>query len=426
MPLVKLPTTLAERSAGLQAGDIILFTMNPHRSSKAATASDEFVKLFQSFVNGSNGHKNIYHAGFVVEVDGKLMMAHLELDKFKFTELSEYPEKRTTVVYRIRDEAKRHAMAGQLNAIMREKKDGILKKVRFRWWMIVEDWIRRMGNALGFLNTKIEPSKAPTTKEHPIQKNSICTDVIIDCFTEAARRLDVGQPTSQTRDDYMNITPHAMLKTLQSYLHNNINYDCYIFPHKNNQYDKLDDVVHHEIERLSKSKNKRAQRKAEKLNAAVSAYATEVNQEPKMTDPYRQALCLVKHIMPALRMNTGLGFAVPHSYKAVIRMAKSQGIYPEYCEPTTTEESSAAIEQGFRESNYTDKEKHVYNLYRKRGFSQEEAVYQARPNKTTWREANPRLTYLSTYGLFGLMAVSLYRQAKIANTVKRNKALSIV
>jgi hypothetical protein len=427
--ITKIPEkSLDNPVADLQAGDIVFFTMRPDATSSLMAASDSFVTLFQSFVEGDGGHKNIAHIGLMVNAfdektdTNQLKMAHLLLTEYKVVDPTNYISKRTTIVYRPKNAADRLVLGDELSLLCKEYDTEFKKGMHFRWWIIVGSFFRRFASALGFYNTSLEPKPIENKEqEHKISGSSICPKFIVDSYIEAARRLARKNFKQPFREHYMNIAPSTLLKSFQSYVHNNINYACYILPNKFNSYPQLLDVVRAQHERIAKSQNPKAQEKAKRLLVAIETHENEM-VATKVTDPYRQSLHLMKLIMPILRENTGTGLVLPTSYKVVIARAKSQGIYPEYCEADTVEETEDSLNEHLEGLQYTSKQREIYLEYRRKGFTDAQAQYEAKPTFKQWcaNHARPlKATSATVLGVFGLLA---YGKIHTAQREQRNAA----
>lgn len=425
---IKMPDGCFSSVDDLKAGDIVFFTMSPKPYSSLMSASNSFVRLFQSFVEGEGGHKNIEHCGLMVDVDEitpsgekktSLKMAHLLLTKYKVIDPQRYISHRTAIIYRPKNENERLALAEQLKNICHEKQDVFEKKMQFRWWIIVGSFIKRFVNALGFYNTQLEiKPKTPSKREHNILGPSICPKFIADTYIEAARRLAVAGDKRPFREHYMNIDSSTLLKSLQSYLNNNINYTCHVLPHQHNSYDMLYHEILTQRNRLNNMESSAAKIKAGMIDLALEAFAIDTNVDKN--NEYAKSLHLLKTVMPSLRHNTGTGLGVPASYKAVIAVAKSQGIYPEFCESMVVKETEASLNRHLNHLGYDPDQRQIYLEYRRRGFTDKQAQFEAVPTLNQWCANHTRQLKAAActgIGIFGLLA---YGKVKTMVTERRN------
>jgi hypothetical protein len=304
-----------------------------------------------------------------------------------------------------------------------EKKSEFTARLQFHWWIGAASFIKRLFRAIGFHNKKLTSDSAwPKKPEHEIRGSSICSKFVADCYIEAARRIAPAENPLYFRDAYMNISPFTLLKSLQSYLHNNINYYCYILPTKKNSYNALMGIVSTQIQRLIQVKglkNQKSQHKAEKIKIALSEHENKI-QEDAIVDSYYQSLDLMKAIAPILRENTGMGLAKPTSYKKTIARAKSQGIYPEFFSEHYFVETPEMLDRYLKDLKYNSNQCLIYKEYRSRGFSDSEAQFEASPTLKKWCVNHPRpvKTAIATgIGFFGVLA---YAQAKTQLVQHRN------
>ena len=431
---VKIPRAIPMDSTGLndlKPGDIVFFTMRPKRRSKLATASDEFVKLFQSFVQGDNGHKNTDHNGFVIEEDytdngvtkTRLRIVHLtfetkhdntaqdKLSHFKVWDPAAFMKGRNTLIYRIKDDADRQALAAELKTLLAEKRAALKEKLKFKWWVIVEAWLRRMVNPVRFYNKKV-------TQPQKIEGPSICPEFVARSFIEASRRLE-EKGKGAYRSKYMNIAPCNLLKSMQSYLHSNTNYDCFAGLASNNGYKELVAEINKQADRLEAVTGLKSQKSLAKASAIRSALYDFEKTHPAC-DEYQKAVYLLKAVMPILKQNTGTGMGEAKSYQAVKALAKSQSIYPEFYAVNAVPETAASIDSYLDELKYTDKQKRVYHKYRRLGYSDRAARFEANPSVMSWAENNPRTFNVSSIMPLSMFGAMCFARAKVECTKSKN------
>jgi len=428
---IKLPEapSLTQPFTELKAGDIVFFTMKPASNSGLMAMSDNFVSLFQSFVDGEGGHANIAHIGLMVdetyeengETKTRLKMSHLLLTQYKLIDPVNYLSSRTTIVYRPANEEDRKALAAELSDICKEKHAVFEKRLQFRWWIIVSSFFLRFFNALGFRNTALTPSPLPTSdKEHSIIGSSICPKFIVDMYIEASRRLAKKGDQRPYQDLYMNIASSTLLKSFQSYLHNNTNYTCFMLPTKVNTYLQLLTIVEEERRRLAKQTSVRAKDKTKKLEAALANHENYIKTN-NITDNYQSALHLTQSVLPVFRENTGWHLVPPTSYRVMQRWMRSQGIYEEFLEPNRVKETQESLADYLTALNYSDKQREIYMTYRGRGFSDSQAQFEAAPTFKKWCDTHVRELALSALSVVGVFGVLAYGKVKTWQTERRNE-----
>ncbi|OGT54410.1 MAG: hypothetical protein A3F43_04830 [Gammaproteobacteria bacterium RIFCSPHIGHO2_12_FULL_42_10] len=438
---IKLPKDLPNDLSGLKPGDIVFFLMLPYRKSLAGKASDTFVRIWQSFVEGEHGHKNTEHIGVVVDLPEKsdqpqlvhIMLNHAHISDVKNVVALNGPDAfmrgRQMMIYRARDEAVRQKIADNLKTIITEQNaagnQSAFMQARFRWWMIVWGWMKRMIDKAGLRYTKFKSHLLPpTSKPHPIASATICTNFIVDLLIEATRRVDIANHNQQLSEEYSNVEPCMMLKSLQSYFHNNIHYDAYVLPEqiREKNYTALLNKLMGQVNRLMQvrgTKKNKSLNKAEQINHAI----TEVLNAKKIIENYQTALVLMKQILPILRKNTGHSLRVPTSYRVMINTMKALGIYPEYCAKDTIDETEVTITQHLDELKYGNQERIIYKRFRGLGYTDQEAQYEAKPTVKKWCVNHRRFLQWSIPTILGTVGLFTYGLIHTKQTEYRNAAI---
>ena len=108
----------------LRAGDILIFDHVPRLRGRGKNHSAYFTVQQQGLLNETGGHNQAVHAGFVVNTNDGLKLAHLVGDGFMLDDLNAESDNyskylnRTTHIYRPRKHT--DAIAAELSAIVKD------------------------------------------------------------------------------------------------------------------------------------------------------------------------------------------------------------------------------------------------------------------------------------------------------------------
>lgn len=384
--LIKLPTPIYEQNHpdhGLQAGDIIITYQNPRHGS----LSDSVVSSFQSLWNEEGGHHNAEHGAFVIEVDGKLKLAHLLSKGFVIEDLN---NKRTKHVYRIKDETDRKDIARALNQLFTEKNNFFKENLFWRYFIIAVTFLRRSINSIGIKNTSLINQPRPSST-HEIAVNSICTKFVADCMVEATHRVNTPKNLSEK---YINIHTMTAPKTLQAYLDRNLNYEAFIVPQAGN-------ALCEKVIKMIPSTPKTAE-----IHQAIEVF----EKNCSANNDYEKTRRLIQYISPLLKHH-------PKLQAELNRFLKSQGLHRNYIDANNIVESAENIKRWLKDRNYDADEVAMYTIYRQRGLSDAESQFLVRPTLGQWFALHPiRITLVSLLlPVVGVLAVLGLGISKIAS-----------
>lgn len=413
--LVDKTPACCEGPEHFQAGDILVFNINPNHAQSGASST----AFAQKMMNNQGGHKDSVHTAFVVEVkkDAKesktvekkeLKIAHLRHQGFVLSDAADI--KTVTHVYRPRVHQKE--MAAELSHLVETNADSFKDNLRWTQCASFYSFSTRLFYAVGIKNEDPNSTKA----EQPvpvsaISTSSICSKFVAESYITAANALTSRDAAKHKYgQDLMNVDTDTVPKTLQAYLYRCSNYSYSIMPShdmRGKLLPKLFELVETEIQRLNtckpwtQAKTAKSRQKAGELRAALDAFQTQDDKTEVKTDikldnavknDFENAKRFLVSILPILKINTGKNVWTPTSYTNVVNFAKSQGLYPYYFEndlqfnPNSTDLSAEAKEA----HHYDDKFAALNSNYRKLGYSAEEADFECRPSFCKWLAINPR------------------------------------
>lgn len=481
LPVVidRIPKLCASRNE-LRAGDRLVFIKSPRNKAIGGKISS----TQQSLLNEEGGHSQACHTGFVVNINGELKLAHLMGRGFCLESLND-PDaefsnkylKMTTMVFRptkhveelnrhlsdlvaerlhheegghespmlnedgyfLLDNAEERAnLNTEANRALENKKlrdrvgEGLKhlrQKFKLKWSVTVaiRSFLHRLVASLRLVNT--DPDKKyvashDTLQDTVIAKDSICSKYDADTYVSAANRMTKEDPQHRNfRSVYMNASTLTTPKTLWAYLARNFNYDYFVMPHVGAEIlDKIAEKIRFEIDRLSLSKNVKAQDKAQQLVDLLANF----NRE-SYTDELRASIRLLQEAKPILLLNTGTGAKTPLSYKNVMRFAREQGIYPEHIHRHVVEPQPHQVtELAKQHYGYSHTQAKRYSRYRRLGFSDREAKFECNnhPDFGDWFKLSPGRNIALTCTIVGFFAWVLPRGLARAHEVtKRNASL---
>lgn len=441
----------------LQAGDILIFDHVPHIPGHAKNHSAFFTVQQQGFLNERGGHKESVHAGFIVDTEHGLKLAHLVGDGFMLDDLDPQSEhfskflKRTTHVYRPR--RFRQQLAAQLAEVvksvefrrgemLRQQAEGERKAkqklARIKWTagVAVRSFVNRLVGSLKIMNQRPDKNHVVSAEPLPefvISKESICSKFVAEAYQSACHRM-----TNHDRDrfDYqqqlMNISPWTVPKTLQAYLYRNTNYDYFVMPHDRGEiYNLLKEVVMKEIRRLFPLVENNdlafpvtpAQRKGKDLFDALQRFDMVERHE---SNSITNAIMLLKELAPILRRNTRNDFVTPTSFRRVMSFAKKAGIYQENFRFELHDRAEGKIrELAHKVYGFNEPLAKLYRDYRRIGYSDDEAKFECRPSFGDWFKISPARNALLTCTIVGFFVWVLPRGLRRTDDAKkRNEALT--
>lgn len=378
--LFKLPKPIYDQNhpeSGLVAGDIVIHYQNPHSGD---IVGNLISTSFQTLLNERGGHNNAEHAAIVVEVDGKLKLAHLLKHGFVLDDLN---NKRTKHVYRIKNDADRLAIGKELNKLVTLKNTFFKEKIIWRRHLSLVIFIYQILNSIGIRNSSLVKKPKPT-QSPSMNTNANCTIFVVDFMREGIFHVNANENLVES---YMNINSMTAPKTLQAYLERNLNYEAFIVPQTGNKlYKKLIDMIPVTTETTA-------------IHEAIKKFESDFCDD----NDYEKTRKLMQSINPLLIKHAKLG-------KTLKIMLESQGLHSEYFQQGNVVETPQNISQWLQKINYNADEIEMYHLFRKRGLSDTEAQFSIRPTLAQWFALNPiRVTLVSlilpVIGLLAALAV---------------------
>ena len=439
----------------LQAGDILIFDHAPKIPGRAKNHSAYFTVQQQGLLNETGGHSQAVHAGFIVNTDDGLKLAHLVGDGFMLDDLDTESENyskflnRTTHIYRPRKH--REAIAAELAEIVkglelgrgaklldqaREHRTAKNAAARVKWQATVgiRSFVTRLLGSLKIINHHPENIYVEGDKplpENVISKESICSRFVADAYISACNRLTNRNPEKfNFRLFFMNLSQHTVPKTLQAYLYRNTTFDYFVMPHSRlnkGVYEKLKELVMWEINRMNPVPHTNdlnhlltaVERKGLDLMACLRQFDERAHSKE---DLMRRSIALIKELLPILKRNTGLGLVTPGSYRRIMKFAKNEGIFSDNFKYDLHDRSEDKIRKlAQQQYSFNKPLAKLYRNYRRIGYSDEEAKFECKPSYGDWFKISPVRNALITCTFIGFFAWVLpHGLARASQARKRN------
>lgn len=465
----------------LRAGDRLIFIKSPRNRA----IGGKITTTQQSMLNEEGAHSEACHTGFVVNIDGKLKLAHLVGDGFFLESLDDPQAKyvgkylsKTTIVFRptkhveklnqhltelvmerLEHESQDHnehlmresdnlddmlfsiedrhvqnqrenleAHKKKLRERIAESVKNLKHKFQLQWsaGVAIRSFIHRLVSSLRLVNRNPDRKIETRWSELPdtvIAKDSICSKYDADTFVSAANRMTKADPLHRNyRSIFNNASTLTTPKTLWAYLARNFNYDYLIMPHARDKiFSSIVEKIQIEIARLAALSNPQSQSKARELSDLIDHF-----NKAEYQDDLLASIGLLKVAKPILLKNTGSGVRTPQSYKNVMRYARQQGIYPEHIHRNVVDPVRHGVTQLAREHyGYGYGQAKQYSRYRRLGFSDKEARFEcaSQPEFGDWYKLSPGRNIALTCTVVGFFAWVLPRGLWCAHQVKKRNAM---
>lgn len=449
----KLPL-FCEGPESLQAGDILIFNYNPE--SRRLDSGGFMTVHNQGYMNESGGHRTSVHAGFIVQTDEGLRLAHVLGSGFLLDELDCKFLKRTVHIYRPRKF--QHEIAEQLNELVAEhlndqkpteeiddvnsllleaperrvdKVRRIAKKFKWDTTVAIRALVHRIFTSLMLKNRnplKLEVDNDVKFPDNVISEQTICSKYVADSYISACHRMTNSSRPQQGdhhqvpnfRAFLMNISSLTPPKALQAYLYRNSNYGYLVMPHTRHElYAGLRAKIFIEIERLKHEVLIAARLKGAALQRALDEFEA---SEPD-ADMMKRCIALLKVLSPILKHNTGNHLVTPTSYRNVIAFAKNEGIYPEYLDYDLHDRHEGKIKTlAQKYYNFNPALAKLYQKSSQIGLSDEEAKFECKPTFGDWFKLSPARNIALTCTVIGFFAWVLpHGLSRVKSTEARNK-----
>lgn len=437
----KVPTFCASHQ-DLLPGDILLFDYAPRLPGRAKNSGSYFTVQQQGFLNERGGHKAAVHAGFVVETEDGVKLAHLTADGFDLADMDPQSPayskfmNRTTHVYRPRKNRVKLAaeLAELVHEIHTDRGAELHGAARIKWTagVAVRSFLHRLVGSLKIDDNKPGDKRVENQRQLPetlISKESICSRFVADAYVSACHRMTNKDGTNH-RKHLMNISNWTVPKTLQAYLYRNSNYDYLVMPHeRTNLFNALKDVVNREIIRILNGSQLEAlqapftaaQQKALDLDAAMKGFDLIGRYHE---DQVKSSILLIKLLLPILKRNTGMNASTPTSYRRVMAFAKKEGIHRENFDFDLHDRSEDKIRVLAEKVYHFNKPlATLYKSYRRIGYGDDEAKFECEPSFSSWFKLSPVRNTVLSCTVVGLLWVLPRGAVRTCAAAKRNQKL---
>lgn len=436
---------ICKNLSDLKAGDIVLF----NASTRHKHIVDKFTIAQQSILNEEGAHKDVTHAGFIVEVDGFKKLAHVVGEGFFLTEIDpaspQYNAddrylkyfKRTMHVYSLRNNKKfanhnRTWITQRLNVIAHSFQTSSHQQQSLKWrlWVAITSAIYKVFTSLRYTFTDYretlhgDPSWVP--QPEAVGQNTVCSRLVPDAFIMASQMHSQDQlATTNHHMRNMNISPFTLPSTLLAYLYRNRRYDYSVKPECNDLLNDLLGVIDTEMTRLGNDKNPLANKKANDMRVIINDFKV----LPQGQDEMQWCIKLLKALYPVISINTGYGFKTPTSFTNIMSYARAQGIYHDYITKELVDRKDGKYSTLAQlHYQFGVNQSKCYSRYRGMGYSDQEAKFEANNNASfgDWYTLSPVRNIALTATVVGFFFYVLPRGLHRAYQVRARNQVDFV